>query len=146
MGRGVNKVILLGVCGQDPDVRYTGGGAAVANVSIATSESWKDKSTGEKQEKTEWHNLVFFGKLAEIVNDYVKKGSKIYVEGQLTTSSWEQDGVKRYKTEIKCNEMQMLDSKPEGSQGQQGQSQQRPQQQRQQHPPADNFDDKSIPF
>ncbi len=106
---GVNKVILVGNVGQDPELRGTD--KPVANVSVATSETWKDKNTGEKQEKTEWHRVVFFGKLAEIVGMYVKKGTKLYVEGKLQTRSWEQDGVKKYTTEIVASEMQMLDSK-----------------------------------
>ena len=109
--RGVNKVILVGNLGSDPEVRYMPNGNAVANVSLATSESWKDKSTGEQQEKTEWHRVVFFNRLAEIVEQYVKKGTKLYVEGRLQTRSWEQDGVKRYSTEVVANEMQMLDSR-----------------------------------
>ena len=109
--RGVNKVILVGNLGNDPEVRYMPNGNAVANVSLATSESWKDKSTGEQQEKTEWHRVVFFNRLAEIVEQYVKKGTKLYVEGRLQTRSWEQDGVKRYSTEVVANEMQMLDSR-----------------------------------
>jgi len=108
--RGVNKVILVGNLGDDPDVRYTQNGSAVANVSLATSETWKDKSSGETQEKTEWHRVVFFNRLAEIVEQYVKKGTKLYVEGRLQTRSWEQDGVKKYSTEIIASEMQMLDS------------------------------------
>ncbi|MEQ8313098.1 MAG: single-stranded DNA-binding protein [Gammaproteobacteria bacterium] len=150
--RGVNKVILVGNLGNDPDVRYMPNGNAVANVSLATSDSWKDKNTGEQQERTEWHRVVFFNRLAEIVEQYVKKGSKIYVEGRLQTRSWEQDGVKRYTTEIVANEMQMLDSR--GSAGSDfGDSQ--PSQQSQpaaQSKPAqsapqnfDNFDD-DIPF
>lgn len=150
--RGVNKVILVGNLGNDPDVRYMPNGNAVANVSLATSDSWKDKNTGEQQERTEWHRVVFFNRLAEIVEQYVKKGSKIYVEGRLQTRSWEQDGVKRYTTEIVASEMQMLDSR--GSAGSDfGDSQ--PAQQSQpaaQSKPAqsapqnfDNFDD-DIPF
>ena len=109
--RGVNKVILVGNVGNDPEVKYTQNGTAIANVSLATSESWKDKHSGEQQERTEWHRVVFFRRLAEIVEQYVKKGSKLYVEGQLQTRSWEQDGIKRYTTEIVANEMQMLDSR-----------------------------------
>ena len=109
--RGVNKVILVGNVGNDPEVRYMPNGNAVANVSLATSETWKDKNTGDQQEKTEWHRVVFFNRLAEIVEQYVKKGSKLYIEGRLQTRSWEQDGVKRYTTEIVSNEMQMLDSR-----------------------------------
>ena len=114
--RGINKVILVGNLGNDPEVRYMPNGNAVANVSLATSETWKDKSTGEQQEKTEWHRVVFFNRLAEIVEQYVKKGTKLYVEGRLQTRSWEQDGVKRYSTEVVANEMQMLDSRGGASQ------------------------------
>ena len=113
--RGVNKVILVGNVGNEPEVRYMPNGNAVANISVATSDSWKDKNTGDQQERTEWHRVVFFNRLAEIVEQYVKKGSKLYIEGRLQTRSWEQDGVKRYTTEIVANEMQMLDSR--GSQG-----------------------------
>lgn len=113
--RGVNKVILVGNLGNDPEVRYMPNGNAVANVSLATSESWKDKTTGEQHEKTEWHRVIFFNRLAEIVEQYVKKGSKLYIEGRLQTRSWEQDGVKRYTTEIVANEMQMLDSRGAGA-------------------------------
>lgn len=109
--RGINKVILVGNLGNDPEIRYMPNGNAVANVSLATSDSWKDKATGEQQEKTEWHRVVFFNRLAEIVEQYVKKGSKLYVEGRLQTRSWEQDGVKRYSTEIVASEMQMLDGR-----------------------------------
>lgn len=108
---GVNKVILIGNVGQDPDVRYLSSGDAVANISIATSEQWKDKSTGEKKEKTEWHRVVFFRRLAEIVGQYLTKGSKIYVEGKLQTRKWEKEGVDMYTTEIVANQMQMLDAK-----------------------------------
>ena len=109
--RGVNKVILVGNVGNDPEVRYMPNGNAVANISIATSDTWKDKTTGDQQEKTEWHRVVFFNRLAEIVEQYVKKGSKLYIEGRLQTRSWEQDGVKKYATDIIANEMQMLDSR-----------------------------------
>lgn len=113
----VNKVILLGNVGRDPETRYTADGAAITNCSLATSERWKDKQ-GEMQEKTEWHRLVFFGKLAEIVGEYVKKGSSIYVEGNLTTRKWtNKDGVDQYTTEVRCNQLQMLNKAPvsEGS-------------------------------
>lgn len=109
--RGVNKVILVGNVGNDPEFRVMPNGNGVANVSLATSETWKDKNTGAQQEKTEWHRVIFFNRLAEIVEQYVKKGSKLYIEGRLQTRSWEQDGVKRYTTEIVSNEMQMLDSR-----------------------------------
>jgi single-strand DNA-binding protein len=117
--RGVNKVILVGNVGQDPETKYMPNGGAVTNLTLATSETWKDKNTGEQVEKTEWHRVTFYQKLAEIVAQYVKKGSKLYVEGRLQTRSWEQDGVKRYATEIIANEMQMLDSKGDGRQPQQ---------------------------
>ena len=112
--RGVNKVILVGNVGQDPETRYMPNGGAVTNITLATSETWKDKNTGENQERTEWHRITFYQRLAEIVAEYVKKGSKIYVEGSLRTRSWEQDGVKRYATEIIASEMQMLDSRGAG--------------------------------
>ena len=108
--RGVNKVILVGNVGNDPDCRE-GGSGAIANLSVATSDTWKDKNTGEQQERTEWHRIVFFNRLAEVVRDYVKKGTKVYLEGRLQTRSFEQDGVQKYSTEIVANEMQMLDSK-----------------------------------
>jgi len=118
MSRGINKVILIGNLGAEPEVRYMPSGDAVANVRIATSESWKDKNTGEMQERTEWHNVVFFGKTAEIVKQYLHKGSKIYVEGKLRTRKWQgQDGQDRYTTEVVVDmngTMQMLDSRPGG--------------------------------
>lgn len=117
MARGVNKVIIVGNCGQDPETRFMPSGGAVTNLSIATSESWKDKNTGDQQERTEWHRVVFFNRLAEIAGEYVKKGSKLYVEGSLRTRKWQgQDGQDRYTTEIVASEMQMLDSRG----GQQG--------------------------
>ncbi len=107
--RGVNKAILVGHLGRDPEIRYSANGAAIANVSIATSESWKDKQSGETQERTEWHRVVFFGRLAEIVGEYLKKGSQVYVEGRLQTRKWQdQNGNDRYTTEIVANDMQML--------------------------------------
>lgn len=110
---GINKVILLGNLGQDPEVRYTAGGVPIANISIATSNSWKDKNSGELVEQTEWHRIVFFNRLAEIVEQYLKKGSKVYVEGQLRTNSWEDKntGEKKFRTEIVAREMQMLSSR-----------------------------------
>jgi len=109
MARGVNKVILIGHLGADPEVRYMPNGGAVANVTVATTESWKDKSSGEQQEKTEWHRVVFFARLAEIVGEYLKKGSQMYVEGRLQTRKWQdKSGVDRYTTEIVASEMQML--------------------------------------
>lgn len=113
--RGVNKVMLVGNVGNDPEVRYTNDSLAIANLSIATSEVWKDK-LGNKQEKTEWHRVVMFGKSAEIVRDYVKKGTKLFVEGSLRTRKWEdKNGVERYTTEIVSNDFQMLDSRSEVS-------------------------------
>ena len=112
MARGVNKVILIGNLGRDPEVRYSPNGSAVANVTLATSESWKDKNSGEKVEKTEWHRVVFFGRLAEIAGEYLKKGSQVYVEGRLQTRKWQdKEGHERSTTEIVANEMQMLGSR-----------------------------------
>jgi len=109
--RGVNKVILIGNVGADPELRYTPGGTAVSNFNMATNENWTD-SGGEKQERTEWHRIVVWGRLAEICNQYLRKGSKVYIEGRLETSSWDgQDGQKRYKTEVVARDMQMLDSR-----------------------------------
>ena len=112
---GINKVILIGNLGKDPEVKYFPNGDAFCNVTLATSESWTDKQSGEKKERTEWHNVVFTRKLAEIVGQYLKKGSKVYVEGSLRTRKWEKDGVERYTTEIIAQDMQMLGGKPEGS-------------------------------
>ncbi len=115
MARGVNKVILVGNLGNDPDVRYTQDGRAIANISIATTESWKDKTSGEKVEKTEWHRVVFFNRLGEIVAEYLKKGSQIYVEGRLQTRKWQdKEGNDRYTTEVVANEMQMLGGRSGG--------------------------------
>jgi len=112
MARGINKVILVGNLGADPETRYTASGAAVTNIRIATSESWKDKQTGENQERTEWHRVVFFSRLAEIAGEYLRKGSQVYVEGSLRTRKWQdQGGQDRYSTEIVANEMQMLGSR-----------------------------------
>ena len=108
MGKGVNKVILIGNLGQDPDVRQTAGGTAVVNLSIATSESWKDKQTGEKKEQTEWHRVVLFGKVAEIAGQYLNKGRSVYIEGRLQTRKYEKDGQTHYSTEIVGSDMQML--------------------------------------
>ena len=117
MARGINKVILIGNLGADPEVRYLPNGNPVATLSLATSESWKDKQTGERQERTEWHRVVCFNKLGEIVGEYTKKGSKVYVEGSLKTRKWQdQQGVERYTTEIMANDIQMLDSKGNDSQ------------------------------
>jgi len=118
MARGVNKVILIGNLGNDPEVRYTPSGSAVATVSLATSETWRDKQSGELQDRTEWHRVVFFNRLAEIVGEYLHKGSKIYVEGSLRTRKWQdKNGMERHTTEIIANEMHMLDSRSGGSGG-----------------------------
>lgn len=148
--RGVNKVILVGNCGSDPELRYMPSGSAVVNLTLATSETWKDKNSGENVEKTEWHRVVFFNKLAEIVGEYVRKGSKLYIEGRLQTRSWEQDGVKRYATEIVANDMQMLDSRGGGGQGGADFGQGKPAApgKAEAEPAAGNFDnfDDDIPF
>lgn len=174
MARGINKVILIGNAGGDPDVRYLPNGNAVANLTLATSDSWKDKQTGQLQERTEWHRVSFFGKIAEIVGQYIKKGSKLYIEGRLQTREWEKDGVKRYTTEVIVDmggTMQMLDGREDSGgqnanrapqnnqQRQQGGQQHHGQQQnnsgqqyqgqqqsaQQSQPEGDQFDD-DIPF
>ena len=125
MARGINKVILIGNAGADAEVRYMPSGAAVANVNLATTESWRDRQTGEMQERTEWHRVAFMDRgnyrLGQIAGDFIQKGSKVYVEGSLRTREWEKDGVKRYTTEIIANELQLLDGRPDDQQGQQGQ-------------------------
>lgn len=159
MARGINKVILVGTCGQDPETRYLPNGNAVTNLSLATSETWTDKQTGQKVEKTEWHRVVLFGKVAEIAGEYLRKGSQVYIEGKLQTREWEKDGIKRYSTEIVVDmqgTMQLLGSRPDGQAGGQQQrpqqQQQRPQQQRQQaqqrpsQPDPDDSFDSDIPF
>ena len=154
--RGVNKVILVGNLGKDPEVRYLPSGGAVANITVATSEAWKDKNTGAMQEQTEWHRVVFYGRLAEIAGEYLRKGSKVYLEGSLHTRKWQdkESGQDRYATEIKAMAMQMLDGKDNG--GDQGHATQDQPEQRQAAPrssaprpsvPAamEDFDD-DIPF
>lgn len=112
MARGVNKVILIGNLGADPEVRYSAAGSAVTNARLATTDQWRDKQSGEQQERTEWHRVVFFGRLAEVAGEYLKKGSKVFVEGRLQTRKWQgQDGQDRYTTEIVVNDMQMLDGR-----------------------------------
>ncbi|MFU9002722.1 single-stranded DNA-binding protein [Proteus sp. TSJ240517] len=138
----VNKVILIGNLGRDPDIRYLPSGGAVANLAVATSENWRDKKTGESREKTEWHRVVIFGKLAEIAGGYLCKGSQIYIEGQLQTKEWDDNGIKRYTTEIIVNvggKMQMLGGASKSAGSQQAQQNQPPSQ-----PPMDFEDD--IPF
>lgn len=118
MARGINKVILIGNVGQDPEVKYMPSGGAVTNISLATSETWKDKNTGQPQERTEWHRVVFFNRLGEIAGEYLRKGSKVYVEGALRTRKWQaQDGTDRYSTEIVASEMQMLDGRGDNAGG-----------------------------
>ena len=118
MARGVNKVILIGNLGADPETRFMPSGGAVTNIRLATSETWKDRQTGQQQERTEWHRVVFFNKLGEIAGEYLKKGSKVYVEGSIRTRKWQgQDGQDRYTTEIVANEMQMLDGRGGGGDG-----------------------------
>ena len=120
--RGINKVIIVGNLGQDPEVRFMPNGGAVANFTVATSETWKDKQTGEQKEKTEWHRIVMYQRLAEIAGEYLKKGSKVYLEGRLQTRKWQnQQGADQYTTEIIVNDMQMLDSRGQGAGGFQGQ-------------------------
>ena len=115
MARGINKVILVGNLGADPETRYTAGGSAVTKIRVATSESWRDKQSGEQQERTEWHRVTFFGRLAEIAGEYLSKGRQVYIEGTLRTSKWQdQNGQDRYTTEVIANEMQMLGGRGDG--------------------------------
>jgi len=152
MARGINKVILVGNLGQDPEVRYLPSGGAVTNISVATTESWKDKQTGQQQDRTEWHRVIFFNRLAEIAGEYLKKGSQIYLEGKLQTRKWQdQSGQDKYTTEIVGNEMQMLGGRAEAtvsaasSGGHQGGSSTPPPQAVSQAGTMDSFDD-DIPF
>lgn len=132
MARGINKVILIGNLGRDPEMRYTANQQPIANFSIATSESWNDRTTNERVERTEWHRVACFGRLAEICGEYLRKGSKVYIEGRLQTRSWEgQDGQTRYSTEVVARDMQMLDSRG-GGDGYGGQPQSGP-------PPQDDY-------
>ncbi len=161
MARGINKVILVGNLGADPETRYTPSGTAITSIRIATSESWKDKTTGEQQERTEWHRIEFFGRIAEIAGEYLKKGRQVYVEGKLRTDEYEKDGVKRYSTKVIADEMQMLGGREGGGasgDGEGGGGYQRrergpargpqpgPAAARNVPPPADAFEDDDIPF
>lgn len=143
--RGVNKVLLIGNLGADPEVRYTQSGTAVANLRVATSERWKDRQSGELQERTEWHRVVLFGKLGEIAAEYLKKGSQVYLEGRIQTRKWQgQDGQDRYTTEVVASEMQMLGGRGEGAGGGRAGGEMGA-------PPADHsqdagLDDDEIPF
>lgn len=155
--KGINKVIVLGNLGNDPEINYMPNGNAVAKISIATSESWQDKQSGQQQERTEWHRVAAFGRLAEIMGEYLRKGSKVYVEGSLRTNKWQdQSGNDRYTTEIVASEMQMLDSKGDNQQQQAPGQQQAPQQSMEQQaghgqqpsqpvPNSSEFED-DIPF
>ncbi len=158
MARGINKVILVGNLGNDPEVRYANNGSAIANISVATTESWKDRNTGEQQERTEWHRVVMFNRLGEIAGEYLKKGSQVYIEGKLQTRKWQdQSGQDRYTTEIVANEMQMLGGRSGGGGGMGGSSDgggynapapaapQNNQPASPQPAPANDFDD-DIPF
>src|SRR5690606_19077690 len=139
MARGINRVILVGNLGNDPDTRYTPSGTAVTTISVATSDTWPDKQTGPQQERTEWHRVTFFGRLAEIAGEYLRKGSQVYIEGSLRTDKYtDKQGIERYATDIIASEMQML--------GGRGDGERRPQRQERQSAPADDFDDSGIPF
>ena len=161
MARGINKVILVGNLGADPETRYTANGGAITNIRLATSESWKDKQTGENQERTEWHRVVLFGKLGEIAGEYLKKGRQVYIEGSLRTNKYtHKDGIERYSTDIVANEMQMLGG-PGGGGGEGGGGWNRDRGERSGSParsapastssrpaqkPAGTFEDDDIPF
>src|SRR6056297_716519 len=145
MARGLNKAILIGRLGKDPEIRYTQDGRAVTSFTIATNEEWKDKNTGEKKERTEWHRIVAFGRLGEICGEYLSKGKLVYLEGRLQTRSYEQDGVTKYTTEIVANDMQMLDSKSAGQFSDDNVSQTRTQSSPRQSGAAANEFDEDIP-
>jgi single-strand DNA-binding protein len=153
MARGVNKVIIVGTLGADPDTSYAPSGSAITKLSIATNESWKDKETGEQKEKTEWHRISMFGRLAEISAEYLRKGSQVYIEGKLATNKWQdKEGNDRWTTEIIANQMQMLGGRPTGNatSSKSNENQQSPSNENQQSPPeppavTDDFDD-DIPF
>jgi single-strand DNA-binding protein len=152
MARGVNKVILVGNLGKDPEMKYTASGAAIANITVATSESWNDKQTGEKVEKTEWHRVVAFQRLAEIMGEYLKKGSQVYIEGKIQTRKWQdQNGQDRYSTEVVANDMQMLGARggESGGRPQQGggfRNNPQPQKAEPQAQADSGFADDDIPF
>lgn len=139
--RGVNKVILVGVLGQDPELKYTQSGTAVCRLSLATSEVWKDKNSGENQEKTEWHRIVVWAKPAEIIAEYARKGSKLYIEGKLETRKWERDGQTHYTTEIRADQFQFL-SEAKGGGGSSNKQRQAPAS----APQQSGFEDDDIPF
>ena len=144
---GVNKVLLIGRLGQDPECKFLPSGGAVTNVTVATSEAWKDKNTGEKQERTEWSRVVFFNKLGEIAGQYLKKGSKVYIEGSLRTRKWQgQDGTDRYTTEIVASEMQMLDGRGDSGQSSGGSQPAQAPRQSPHSPPSESHSFEDIPF
>ena len=159
MARGVNKVIIIGNCGGDPETRYLPNGNAVTNITLATTDNWKDKQTGQQQERTEWHRVVLFGKVAEIAGEYLRKGSQVYIEGRLQTREWEKDGVKRYTTEVVVDmqgTLQLLGGRSDADggqrqqrpQGRQDQAARTPPRQPQPQQPAPDYDsfDSDIPF
>ncbi len=151
MARGINKVILVGTCGKDPETRYMPSGGAVTSISVATNEAWTDKKTGQKQERTEWHNITFFNRLGEIAGEYLKKGQQVYIEGSLRTEKWtDKSGNDRYTTKIIANEMQMLGGRSGGGAGDYSQQQQSQQPQPANQPaptaPVDESFDDDIPF
>lgn len=151
MARGVNKVILIGNLGADPDIRYLGSGDPVANISVATSESWRDKQTGQQQDRTEWHRIVIYGKMADVASKYMKKGTKVYIEGALRTRKWQdKTGQERYTTEIICNDLQLIDSRGQASEGGYEPSPRRQQQPQQQNSSSSLLEttdiDEELPF
>jgi single-strand DNA-binding protein len=146
MARGINKVILVGHLGADPEVKYMPSGSAVTNLSVATTESWKDKQSGDKQERTEWHRVAMFGRLAEIAGEYLRKGSQVYIEGRIQTDKWQdKDGKDRYTTKIIANDMQMLGGKGGGGSGSDFNSSSSPASASESSAPPSDFDD-DIPF
>ncbi len=150
MARGINKVIIVGTLGADPETRYTASGSAITSMRLATNESWTDKQTGQKQERTEWHRVKMFGRLAEIAAEYLKKGKQVYIEGSLRTDKYtDKDGIERYSTDIIANDMQMLGGSGDGQQQDRSDRPARQAQQRApaQQPPQDGFDDEDdIPW
>jgi single-strand DNA-binding protein len=142
MARGINKVILVGNLGNDPEVKSTQGGTTITTISVATSESWKDKATGQQQERTEWHRVKFFGRLAEIAGEYLRKGSQVYIEGSIRTEKYtDKQGVERYSTDVIANEMQMLGGRQENGSGVPRSNAPKPQ-----RAPEPDFVDDDLPF
>lgn len=145
MAKGLNKVMLIGNIGQDPELKTMPNGSAVVTLSVATTDHWKDKNTGQKQERTEWHRVVVFGRTAEVCADFLNKGSKVYIEGNLRTREWEKDGQKRWTTEIICKDMQMLDNRGQGNEGRLNDNGSQQSLSAPPQPPVDDFDP-DIPF